>query len=43
MLGLGQGLQRVSNTVSSIIREIREHWNTNNSFWQDVNSNWESL
>ena len=43
MLGLGQGLQKVSNTLSNVIRELRDHWNTNTSLWQESNNNWESL
>ena len=38
MLGLGQGLQKVSNTLSNVIRELREHWNTNTTFWQESNN-----
>ena len=43
MLGLGQGLQKASNTIATIQKELREHWNTNSNFWQQDNNNWESL
>ena len=43
MLGLGQGLQKVSNTLSNVIRELREHWNTNTTYYSIYAITWESL